>query len=36
MELYFFMDFQLNCLTQYQKPQLCVVQKFLAKWIQIF
>jgi hypothetical protein len=26
--LNFFLDFQLDFLTQYKEPQLCVVQKF--------
>jgi hypothetical protein len=32
--LIFFMDLQLNFLTQYKEPQLCVVQNFWAKMIQ--
>jgi hypothetical protein len=28
LDFYFFMDFQLNFLTQYQKPQVCIIQKF--------
>jgi hypothetical protein len=33
---FFFMGLQLNFLTQYQKAQVCVVQKFKAKKIQKF
>jgi hypothetical protein len=32
--MFIFVDFQLNFVTEYQRPQLCVVQKLKSKKIQ--